>query len=650
VHKTIRSSVLYVIFLSLVMVFSSDWAADEVSPEVADAIAQAPSPEDYPEAAAVVLFDRTVVEVDPQKKVTKNRHLLMKILHERGKDEYGDQTIRFDKQKQRVDILTARTHTAAGNIVEPEADGITETSASEVQWASAYSNAMQKNVHFPGLEPGAVIELKYSVSPVTEKGSEESEEESYFGGKVVFGSTDPILQKSFSLVIPNGMNASYLMARSDLRPKRTPMGDKQMLTWEMANIPQVIQEPSMVPVEDVVPCLVYSSENSWEELAAWFGKTYYKHLTHDKSINEFVDAQGWLDLPREEALKQTILYLVTNIRSVRLSLGLAGYEPLDEQVILDHKYGDCRDKVLLAIAFLRELGIEVNPFLINSSREDVADLPAAEQFDHIILAVNTGEDGFQWFDIMDDNAAYNYLPNHLAGAWGLMITPSGGYFYRTPDVALDENDVENVYRVTMSPSGDLTGTFEASCRGVFDRTVRRYFKDMKERESTMYFQQMVSAIQEGAKLGDFHTSDLKKLDEPADIELAFNAPQYGVLQGNVALFYLPTIPVKATDIQNYTSLPLIHYPVNVWHQGTVTYRLELTFPESLSVGYFPPSDSAENDLVAIRRTTELVGNHLTIDAEFTYKTPTIPPEYYAQAKNLYTILNRPQNWMVIFEH
>jgi hypothetical protein len=402
-------------------------------------------------------------------------------------------------------------------------------------------------------------------------------------------------------------------------------------------------------VEDVVPCLVYSSEKTWGDLATWFGKTYYKHLTHDKSINEFVDAQGWLDLPRDEALKQIILYLATDIRSVLLDLGLAGYEPLDEQVILDHRYGDCRDKVLLAIAFLRELGIEASPFLINSSRQEVVDLPAIEQFDHIILAVNTGEDGFQWFDIMDDNAAYDYLPNHLAGAWGLMITPSGGYFYRTPDVILGENVVENIYRVTMDQNGDLAGTFEASCQGIFDRTVRRYFKDMKERQMTMYFQQMVSAIQEGAKLGNFHTSDLKKLDESADIELSFDATNYGVLQGDVALFYLPAIPFKATQIPNYTSLQFVHYPVGIWHQGTVIYRLEMTFPENLSVGYFPPSDSAQNDLVAIRRTSELKGNHLTIAAEFTYKTPTIPPEYYAQAKNLYTNLNRPQNWMVIFE-
>ena len=255
----------------------------------------------------------------------------------------------------------------------------------------------------------------------------------------------------------------------------------------------------------------------------------------------------------------------------------------------------------------------------------------------------------QWFDIMDDNAAYGYLPNHLAGAWGLMITPSGGYFYRTPDVALDENFVENTYRVTMNQNGDLAGTFEANCRGVFDRTVRRYFKDMKERELTMYFQQSVSEIQEGAKLGDYSTSDLKKLTEPADIELDFDAPDYGVLQGNVALFYLPTIPFRATFIQNYTSLPFVHHPVDIWHQGSVIYRLELTFPENLSVGYYPPSDSAQNDLVAMRRISELDGNHLTIDAEFTYKISRIPPEYYAQAKNLYTILNRPQNWMVIFE-
>ncbi|KPL07721.1 hypothetical protein AMJ86_03185, partial [bacterium SM23_57] len=96
-------------------------------------------------------------------------------------------------------------------------------------------------------------------------------------------------------------------------------------------------------------------------------------------------------------------------------------------------------------------------------------------------------------------------------------------------------------------------------------------------------------------------------------------------------------------------LPVVNYPVNINHEGTVSYRLELNFPSNLKVGYFPPDDAAENEWASTRRTTTINNDHLTIDTEFTYKTPVIPSEHYSQAKDLYTRMSQPQNWMVIFE-
>jgi transglutaminase-like putative cysteine protease len=621
-------------------------ATDDVDPQVAEAIANAPGPEEFPQAAAVFLFDRSTVDVDQKGLVTKQRHCLIKILQVRGKDEYGDQSIRYDEEKQQVEILIARTHTPAGNIVEPEKDGITETSAKEVQWASAYSNAKVKSVHFPALEPGAAIELLYREVPIPQ---EEEEQEIYVGGKHEFQNYDPILEKSLTLVAPKDMLIIWEMKNSNLLPRESLQDDKRMNTWVMTDIPQVIKEPNMVPLANVVPKLVYSSMDSWEQLAQWFAKPYFQHLTDDESVKEFVRSQGWLDLPADEAFKEVILYLQTRIRSVDLSLGLAGYEPFNEGVILEHKYGDCRDKVLLGIAFLRELGIQAYPFLVNRHEVDVVDLPAIEQFDHILLAVDLGSQHMRWIDLQDDNSAYRYLPNYLSGAWGLLVTPEGGTFRTTPDVLLQENQAGNLFRATLNKDGDLSGIFLSQCQGIFDRQVRRYLKDKKEREMSMAFQQVASRIAEGTIIESTKLSDLKRLDQPARIEMSFRAEDYGVTQEDVALFYLPEIPIKLVDFVNYTSLPTVTYPVDIDLEGTVSYRLELTFPQGLTIGYAPPDGTAENEWMMFHRITGVEDNRLVINSELTYKTEIIPVEGYADAKALFADFVRPQNWLVIFE-
>ena len=171
--------------------------------EIDSLIKAAPGHDAYPEAGALILLDRRVVTVDKNNSATTERTLVVKIFEDRGRDDFGEITQKFNKDGQTVDLLEACTHKPDGTIVKPEARAISDVSAPEVADAMAYTNAMLKVVSFPALEKDAVIEYRVRVKP------KKSEKEDGFSGAVRFGGLYPAEKREFTLVVPKATAFKY---------------------------------------------------------------------------------------------------------------------------------------------------------------------------------------------------------------------------------------------------------------------------------------------------------------------------------------------------------------------------------------------------------------------------------------------------------
>jgi len=143
--------------------------AQPVSEEIREIIKNAPSAQNYPQAGALILFDRLKLTVHPDGNTVSERHLLVKIFTDRGKENFGDIIYRYDGKRERAVVEVARTFRPDGTVVQCEEDAISDVSAPEVASASAYSNAMQKVVTFPAVEKNAVLEYRCKILPQQEK-------------------------------------------------------------------------------------------------------------------------------------------------------------------------------------------------------------------------------------------------------------------------------------------------------------------------------------------------------------------------------------------------------------------------------------------------------------------------------------------------
>lgn len=111
------------------------------------------------------------------------------------------------------------------------------------------------------------------------------------------------------------------------------------------------------------------------------------------SPNHEVDAQAkqlasTAHSDAERALN-VIRFVQEEIRYTGLELGSGAYQPSQPQEVLERRYGDCKDKTLLAVALLRDLGIDASPVLVSTRWVGHLHtrLPSPGNFNHTIVKV-----------------------------------------------------------------------------------------------------------------------------------------------------------------------------------------------------------------------------------------------------------------------
>jgi len=280
---------------NLAVVFCFVLVTLSLGSEIDSIIKAAPGHEAYPEAGALILLDRRVETVDRNNSTTLDRYLVVKVFEDRGRDEFGEITQRFNLDGQTVEVLKACTHRPDGSVVKPEARAISDVSAPEVAGAMAYTNAMLKVVSFPALEPDAVIEYRVRVRP------KKSTKEDGFSGTVTFGGFHPALKREFTLVLPKAVQFSHAWSQVGVEPVVETLPTGYSFTWRTTNTPQIFHETAMPDLRRLVPVLSYSSYKDWNQVATKLRKDFDKGRVASATVKKLSDSLAAGKSPAEAA-------------------------------------------------------------------------------------------------------------------------------------------------------------------------------------------------------------------------------------------------------------------------------------------------------------------------------------------------------------
>ena len=256
-----------------------------------------------------------------------------------------------------------------------------------------------------------------------------------------------------------------------------------------------------------------------------------------------------------------------DIRYVAIELGIGGWQPHPAAEILDHHYGDCKDKATLLSSMLSQIGIESYYVVINSERGSVTpETPAnSNAFNHVILAIKLPPEvsdpslaatiqhprlgTLLYFDPTNEYTPFGEIGGYLQENYGLLVTPNGGELAKLPKQSPAMNSIARTGKLTLDLSGTLKG--EVSETRIGDhasserwrlRTVNKSADQVKPIENLL-----------ASSLSLFHITqasvvNLNQTDQPFGFHYAFEAQNYAKNAGGLLLVRPRVLGVKASGI------------------------------------------------------------------------------------------------------
>ena len=618
-------------------------AADPAA--VAAAMKQPADAARYPQAGAVVLLDEKVVTLDALGRTTTEGHLLIKVLQDRAMRQLSDQKIPFRGDSQSCEVLTALTHLPDGGTRAPEANGIMEVSDPEAAAAPFYSTARLKVVSFPGVQPGAVLELKYRVRPLP--GAKQVESEPFMGESLMAG-YEPVLKKTLTLKVAAKAGLKYQMFNKAPEPgiRKTRTGVEY--TWVVRDQPQLVRENGMVPEEEVVPRVVWTVAKDRAGLGRWlYGK--FQAATRPDAAVQAKARELTAGLAGPEAkVERLALFVVKEIQTVPLGLGRVGYLPTPAGTILANRYADSRDKFALFQSLLEAVGLSAQPVFVQELRARLSGLACLSEYQELMARVSLPS-GVRFYNLSENLARLGEPTAATAGRPGLLVTAAGGQAITTPAADSRDQHIHARWDVTLDAAGGLAGRITLEYGGLFDHQIRRMLFGRNEEDRRVLFQTAADHIKKGASMEGFTVSDLLDLTRTPVVTMTVRIPEFACRQGDMMILNLPAdlIPLGETPVQ--PALPEVKHPFLVPASFGLDAVLSLKLPEGYRVAYQPPTAATRQGPFAFQISSAPQPGGLLFKNAVIWNEAVVQPEAYPALWRAHGQTTAPGNALILLE-
>lgn len=172
-------------------------------------------------------------------------------------------------------------------------------------------------------------------------------------------------------------------------PAISMSGSDQSLLWERRDVPALDVEDDVPVWYEPWQSIEVSEFASWQEVGAWANAMFTlddRSRTEVKKLAAKITSEN---ATRDARITAAIRFVQDEVRYLGIEMGKNSHQPHQPWETLDSRWGDCKDKTLLLVSLLRELGLEAYPALVNTRLQHRLreKLPSPFLFDHVIAQV-----------------------------------------------------------------------------------------------------------------------------------------------------------------------------------------------------------------------------------------------------------------------
>jgi hypothetical protein len=625
------------------------------------ALVSAPLPQHDEKTDAVQLYAEKIVTVQSVDKIKTLVRVAYKILRPAGR-EFGTVAIPFDST-EKITSLRAWCIPSQGKDYEVKDKDGAEVALPAVQGSELITDVRVKLVHIPAADVGNIVGYEY----------EQEQRPFVLQDLWHFQGAQPAREAHYSLQLPAGWEykVSWLN-HAEVAPVSAGSGQWQ---WMVSAIPAIKDEPDMPPHSGIAGQMIVSfvppggapgkTFTSWRDMGVWYSDLTRGRRDASPEITQkamALTASEPTTLAKMQALAR---FVQRDVRYVAIELGIGGYQPHPAVDVFAHKYGDCKDKVTLMSSMLKAINVDSYYVVINSERGAVTPETPAHTggFDHAILAIKL-PDGVTdaslsavmqhpklgrllFFDPTDELSPLGHLSGPLQANYGLLVTPDGGELTELPQLPTATNGIQRTAKLTLTPTGTLTGDVVEVRVGDSAAYQRYALKSAnKEADKIKPIETLMARSFSAYRLTKASVVNLEQTELPFKFNYSLVAENYAKSAGGLLLVRPRVVGNKASDLLE-TKEPR-QYPVVFEGPSRDTDTFEITMPAGYEVDDLPPPVSAEYGFASYHSKAEVSGNVLRYTRTWEVKDPSVPLSKVDDLKKLYRIIaNDERNTAVL---
>lgn len=251
-----------------------------------------------------------------------------------------------------------------------------------------------------------------------------------------------------------------------------PQADGDDRRWTVEEMPDGlrIEASDLDPAGDERPVLrlAWGPGGTWADVGRWYEGLVEPVARRPAEVAALARDAAAGEATARARTARLLDEVRRRVRYVAVEVGVGGYRPSPPGEVLGRRWGDCKDMSFLLVDLLAEAGVTAYPALarLDEERRVDADFPAADQFNHLIVAVpvaqvdpepgDAASDRYLFLDPTQESGGLGWLHPALQGQRVLVVRGAESELAAVPVLASSERR-ELAVALRLEPSGDAEG-------------------------------------------------------------------------------------------------------------------------------------------------------------------------------------------------
>lgn len=532
--------------------------------------------DEYPNANTIVGFDRTYVTFDETGAYGQYTHTFVKILTDEGIDLQGDESFPYHRRYGSVDVVTARVIKSDGTEVVVEEDLITDGTPPAIAALDVYeTDFREKTIVFPNLEVGDAVEylIHEEYEPLIED---------HFVGFYILQYTDPVVEAALSIEGPASLPLKHIVKDGNVEFTETTEGDRIVYSWVAHDVEKIEREVAMPSPAQFATRVLVSTVQTWDELSRYAWQLTNGKCVAEQSVKDVVAEITEGLTTTEEKIRAIHYWILENVRYLGIAMDRSMFlEPHSAAYTLEHEHGVCRDKSVLMVTMLGEIGVPAWVVFINPNRVLDPEIPTIF-FEHGIVAIKDEGGEYRYIDPTMETSREVYSP-YITDRWVLIATEEGEDLRRVPHIPASANSGRIRDVSILTEDGHLSGNVTITGVGMYEEILRTIAKSAGEEQVRMMVEKMIQDLYPGASMTEFTMTDYHDLYEPLTLTIGYEIEDYALEAAPYRLFRVPAATgqfdiLSDVVLGRMTGLTERKYPLALGITLGVMEEAEVTLP------------------------------------------------------------------------